>query len=93
MGDRKRVLHQGCNAGLVLEIGPITEITDSSLRTMKTFLKGNMSRAEAVLCQLAVVKALGVPSSPPMSNQFLASLFFPECAFGPHQCFPVTLTH
>lgn len=53
---------------LTLERGPLVEITDSSLRPTKTFLKEGTSKAEATLCQLAVFMASDFPSSPTMNN-------------------------
>ena len=53
---------------LVLERGILTEVTESSFRSTKTYLKESMSQAEAALCQLAVFMAPDFPSSLPMNN-------------------------
>lgn len=53
---------------LVLERGILTEVTESSFRSTKTYLKESMSQAEAPLCQLAVFTAPDFPSSLPMNN-------------------------
>lgn len=64
----KRAPGGGCSVQLTLERGPLVEITDSSLRPTKTFLKEGTSKAEATLCQLAVFMASDFPSSPTMNN-------------------------
>lgn len=68
MRDKKGALHRSGHVGLTLARRLLTEITDNSLKSTKTCLKAEMSKAEAVLCQLAVFMAPDFPASPTMNT-------------------------
>lgn len=56
------------SVGLPLERGVLIEITGNSVKSTKTFLRGEMSTAEAVFCQLAVSMAPEFPPSPTVND-------------------------
>ena len=80
--DRKRAPCRDGSVGLILERGPLTEITDSSLRSIKTLLKEGKSKVKPFCVSLLFPWLL---TSHLALQWIIRSLwvYFTQCAFCP----------